>query len=94
MRVHGFERAQFAIEKLAHHFAEPGIVLRKASGVDTVPTLTGGNDSVQQIHLRALTAAIDAFDGTEPAERSSIYIWTQTNLIPGILAATQVRTSV
>jgi hypothetical protein len=50
-----------------------------------VPAFAGGNDSVQQIHLRAFAAAIDSFDGNEPAERSSIYTWTQTNLISGIL---------
>ena len=45
-----------------------------------MPTFAGGEDPVQEIHLRALAAAIDAFDGNEPAESSSIYIWTQTNL--------------
>jgi hypothetical protein len=85
MRVDGFERAKLAIQKLAHHFAEPGVVLGKSGGIDTVPAFAGGNDSVQQIHLRAFAAAIDSFDGNEPAERSSIYTWTQTNLISGIL---------
>ena len=63
MWVHVFERTEFAIQKLADHFAEPGIVLRKASGVDTVAALTGGNESVQQIHLRAFAAAVDSFNG-------------------------------
>jgi len=87
MRVHGFERAQVAIQKLAHHFAEPGVVLGKTGGVDTVPAFAGGNDPLQQIHLRTFAAAIDSFDGDELAERSSIYSWTQINLIPGIPAA-------
>jgi hypothetical protein len=45
-----------------------------------MPALTRGNDPVQEIHLRALAAAIYAFDGNEPAKSSSVYIWTQTNL--------------
>jgi len=35
---------------------------------------------VEQIHLRALAAAIDAFDGHEPAESPPIYIGMQTSL--------------
>src|SRR5712664_1720304 len=84
MRIHGFERAEFAVEKLADHFAEPGVVLRKSRGIDTMAAVTGGNGAVQQIHLRAFTATIDAFDGDEPAEGSSIYIGTQSNLISRI----------
>src|ERR1700687_2972835 len=80
MRVQGVELAELAIKKLADHFAEPGVVLRKCRGIDAMPTFAGGEDPVQEIHLRALAAAIDAFDGNEPAERSSIYIWTQTSL--------------
>ena len=45
-----------------------------------MPAFTGGNDSLEQIHLRALAAAINAFDGHEPAESPPIYIGTQTNL--------------
>jgi PLP dependent protein len=84
MRIHGFERAEFAIEKLPDHFAEPGVILRKSGGMDAVPAFASGNGAVQQIHLRAFTAAIDAFDGDEPAEGSSIHIWTQSNLISRI----------
>src|SRR6267378_6356100 len=36
MGVDGFERAELAVEKLAYHFAEPGIVLREARRVDVI----------------------------------------------------------
>jgi len=45
-----------------------------------MPAFSGSDDPVQEIHLRALAAPIYAFDGNEPAESSSFYIWTQTNL--------------
>ena len=45
-----------------------------------MPAFTGGENVVQQIHLRALPAAVNAFDGNEPAESASIYVWVQTNL--------------
>ncbi len=74
MWIHGFERTEFAVEKLADHFPEPGIVLWKACGVDAVPAFAGGDSAVQQIHLSAFPAAIDTFDGNESAERASIYV--------------------
>src|SRR6267154_1248234 len=80
VRVHSFERAQFTVEKLAYHFAEPGIVLRKSSRVNAVPAFAGGDDAVQHIHLSAFPAAIDAFDGNESAASASIFVWAQTNL--------------
>ena len=83
MWVHAFERTEFAIEKLTDHFAEPGIVLRKSGGVDAMTAFTGGQNVVQQIDLRAFSAAVDAFDGNESAKSASIYIWAQTNLNPG-----------
>jgi hypothetical protein len=43
-------------------------------------TFTGSDDPVQEIDLRALPAAIYAFDSNEPAESSSVYIWKQNNL--------------
>jgi hypothetical protein len=58
--------------------------LGKSGGVDAMPAFTGGDDIVQQIHLRAFPAAIDTFDGDEPAESASIYVWAQTNLSFGI----------
>jgi hypothetical protein len=45
-----------------------------------MPALAGGNSAGQQIELRALAAAIDAFDGDEPAESASIDLWTQIRL--------------
>ncbi len=79
VRVNAFERAEIAIQKLADHLAKPGIVLREAGGIDGVAAFTSGDDSVKQIHLRALAAAIDAFDGNEPAVGPSVYIRTQIN---------------
>ncbi len=34
VRVDGFERAKIAVEELADHFAEPGIVLGEAGGIN------------------------------------------------------------
>jgi len=68
---------------LAYHLPEPGIILRKSGGVDAMPAFTGGENVVQQIHLRALPAAVNALDGNEPAERTFTYVWAQTNLNPG-----------
>ena len=66
MRIDGFERAEFAVEKLADHFAEPGVVLRESGGVDADAGIV--ERGRQQIELRALAAAVDAFDGDEPAQ--------------------------
>ena len=80
MRVDIFERAEIAVQELADHLAEPGIVLGKTGGIDGVAAFTSGDDSVKQIHLRALAAAIDAFDGNELAMGPSVYIRTQISL--------------
>ena len=66
VRVDGLERAKFAIEELPDHFAEPGIVLRKAGGIDGMAARAKGIG--EQIDLGALAAAIDAFDGDEFSE--------------------------
>jgi hypothetical protein len=65
---------------LADHFAEPGIVLRKSSRVNAMTAFASGDSAVQHIHLSALPAAIDAFDGNESAASASIFVWAQTNL--------------
>src|SRR5258708_17798288 len=80
MWIHSFERAQLAIEKLADHFAEPGIVLRKSSRVNAMTAFASGDSAVQHIHLSAFPAAIDTFDGNESAESASLFVWAQTNL--------------
>ena len=36
MWINGFERTKIAIEELADHFAEPGIVLGEAGGIDSM----------------------------------------------------------
>ena len=64
MWIDGFERAKIAVQKLADHFAEPGIVLRKAGGIDGVAARIRELER-QQIDLRVLAAAVDAFDGDE-----------------------------
>jgi len=61
--VDSFERAEVAIEELADHFAEPGIILREAGGIDGVAASLEGKR--QEFDLRALATAIDAFDGDE-----------------------------
>ncbi len=63
MRVDTFERAEVAVEKLADHLAEPGVVLWKAGGKDGVATRFEAER--QEFDLRALATAIDAFDGDE-----------------------------
>ena len=63
MWVHVFERTEFAIQKLADHFAEPGVVLRKAGGKDGVAARLEGK--CQEFDLGALATSIDAFDGNE-----------------------------
>jgi hypothetical protein len=61
MRIDAFERAELTIKELTDHFAEPGIVLREAGGKNGMaenPELFR-----QELDLRALATAIDAFDG-------------------------------
>ena len=63
VRIHGFERAEFAVQELPDHFAEPGTVLREARRIRGMAAHAkrGG----QKFDLRALAAAIDSFDGDE-----------------------------
>ena len=63
VRIHAFEGAELAVQKLPDHFAEPGNVLRKARRMDGM-ALRAQRGS-QKFDLRALTAAIDSFDGYE-----------------------------
>ena len=63
VRVDTFERAEIAVEELADHFPEPGVVLRKTGGVDGVATRLEAER--QEFDLRALATAIDALDGDE-----------------------------
>jgi hypothetical protein len=63
VRVDRFERAEFSIQKLAHHLAEPGIVLREARGINGVAACLESQG--QELDLRALAAAVDAFDGDQ-----------------------------
>ena len=63
VRVHTFERAEVAVEKLADHLAEPGVVLWKAGGKDGVATRFEAER--QEFDLRALATAIDTLDGDE-----------------------------
>ena len=61
------QRAQLAIEKLAHHLAEPGIVLREASRKNGVPAF--GQHFFEQGDLSPLPAAINPFHGDENSAR-------------------------
>src|SRR5690348_5671622 len=61
--VHGVERPKIAVEKLADHFAEPRLVLRKAGGNHRM-TLCRKRVG-EQLDLRPLAAAVDSFHGDE-----------------------------
>ena len=41
---------------------------------------TGGDGTRQEVELRALAAAVYAFDGDEPAESAFIDLWMQSSL--------------
>jgi hypothetical protein len=80
MRIHGSQGAEFTVEKLADHFAEPGVVLRKSCGVDAdARVIEGGGE---QIELRALAAAVDTFNGDELAQSCGIRAGKQCDLDP------------
>jgi hypothetical protein len=63
VRVNRFQRAKVAVQELADHFAEPGIVLRETGGKNGM----AGRDQgfFEQIDLRAFAAAVDALNGDE-----------------------------
>jgi len=63
VRVDGFEIAEIAVEELADHFSEPGIVLGEAGGIDV--TALCAESFFEQPDLCALSAAVDAFDSDE-----------------------------
>ena len=63
VRINGFERAKIAVEELADHFAEPGIVLGETCGIDGMAI--GDQGFFEQVDLCALAAAVDALDGYE-----------------------------
>ena len=63
LRIDAFERAEIAVEELADHFAEPGVVLWKAGGKDGVAARLEAER--QEFDLRALATAVDALDGDE-----------------------------
>src|SRR5580692_7354145 len=63
MRIDGFERAELSVQKLADHFAEPGVVLREAGGKDGVAARFEGQR--QEFNLRTLATAVDAFDSDQ-----------------------------
>src|SRR5208282_817162 len=60
VRVHRFERAEVAVQELADHFAEPGIVLRESGGRNRMAI--GVQGFFQKIDLSAFAAAVDALD--------------------------------
>src|SRR5581483_2764603 len=60
VRVHAFQRAEIAVQKLSDHSTEPGIVLRKADGMDRISPR--GEFVFQQPDLRLLAAAVNAFE--------------------------------
>jgi hypothetical protein len=70
VRVNRFQRAEIAVQELADHFAEPGIVLRETGGKNGV----AGRDQgfFKQFDLRAFAAAVNALDGDEFSRRSHV----------------------
>lgn len=70
MRVDGFEGPEVAIEELADHFAEPGVVLRKADGIHGVAL--SDERFFEKAGLGAFAAAIDSFEGDEFSARRHI----------------------
>lgn len=70
MRINSFEGAEIAIEELADHFAEPGIVLGKAGGINGVAA--GDECFFEQGDLSALAAAVNTFDGDEFSGREHV----------------------
>jgi len=55
--------SKLSIEKLADHFAEPGVVLRKTGGEH--PVAQAGESLSEEADLSVLAASVDAFDGDE-----------------------------
>src|SRR6202035_4113189 len=80
MGIDGVERAEFAVEKLADHFTKPGVVLRKPGRIDADTGMVQRGS--EQIELRAFAAAVDAFDGNKPAQRSGIRAGKQSGPDP------------
>ena len=63
VRVDRFERAKIAVEELADHFAEPGIVLGETGRINGIAVSVQG--FLQKLDLGAFAAAVDALDGDE-----------------------------
>jgi hypothetical protein len=63
VRVNRFESAKIAVQELADHFAEPGIILGESGGINGMAI--GDQSFLQQFDLGALAAAVDALDGYE-----------------------------
>ena len=62
-RIDRIERAEFAIEELADHLAEPRIVVGKTGRVNLSAACAQG--FVEQVELGALAAPVDAFESNE-----------------------------
>src|SRR5690242_2456429 len=63
VRIDAFQRPQLTVQELPNHFAEPGIVLRKGRRKNGMSSLA--QRRAQQLHLRALPAAIDSLNGDQ-----------------------------
>jgi hypothetical protein len=63
VRVDRFEGAKIAVEELADHFAEPGIVLGETGRINGIAVSVQG--FLQKLDLGAFAAAVDALDGDE-----------------------------
>lgn len=70
VRIDGFERTEMAVEELADHFSEPGVVVRETSWEYRVAR---GNEGLGQVlDLGAFAAAVDSFDGDEFSGRRHV----------------------
>jgi len=63
VRVNRLESAKIAVQELADHFSEPGIVLGETGRIDGMAI--GLQGFFEQLDLGTLAAAVDALDGNE-----------------------------
>src|SRR5215467_4527212 len=75
VRIQGIQGAIIAVQELPYQLTEPGIILREARRINRMPAATCGKEVAQQIHLRTLSAAVNALEGDEFAERASVQLW-------------------
>ena len=73
VRVDTLQGPKLTIQEFGDHFAEPEVILWEARRVNGMAATASREHIVQQVHLRAFAAAVDALESDEPAERPSVY---------------------